>query len=812
MTSTGGFDAAVQIRRSLLENVLLRLMSDPSVSPHIPAQERIGALSFWWESPRLSFQDGNILDLAIDMRAGYRESASGRIFTLRGPVRVLLTPHVTAATAATMTMAASGPALSLPLTTLGSHHGVDVSGLQASYAGITPPPPEISGHITDEIQSLEGQFASIIRSQLNALHEVVPPVALPYSIVGVHGQSTLSVASVGVRVFGPAAGDAIAVGASLTGGGGAETAMTDMLAAHPASNVGVTVLDSAINRTIADVLGAGLVFMNADHTLRLARLQQLALSFRSGVIQATGRIVPPSSGNSAGELILTDFAGAYFSVGLRPSIPVPGQLVLTPGDANIQLDAAPRIAADTVAEATGDLVSALSFGLVPPGVGALASEITQSAVVPAELTAALHDPANWSQIMSAVFGGAYHAPTGSGFGFVDVTQHVPVPGTAIALDLIPNAVVVGDGELSLFAAVPQPNAFFQPHPPDQRPDVTINQPDIPTQETELATVTATVHAEVTTPSYDPYDFTWTTDLAPHTRSYGPDLTVTGRPRGAGPGGDLEIITNAHVTVIDGFGQIQNHMDPVYANAARRRVSAPGRLAVPLGQSSGGSRGAGSRFILPLVLLLLLALGAVSAYGAYNTGAFAGLVSGSSPTPTASAAPTTAATVTAAPTAASTASAAPTTTTTAAPTATSLPAGSPPVFAFHATPASVSQACVGIQALPSFTVTLDNTHSTMAVSWQVKTDDNAPDGAHYWAHPSASGQPGSPSVPLLTGTVAAGASKVVTITPYNDPSNTLCYQLQAGPGDTVTYHVKVQTTSGGSYSATIPDTIARPIPG
>lgn len=800
MTSTGGFDAAVQVRRSLVENVLLRLMSDPGISSQIPSQERLGAISFWWETPRLALVDGDAFVLTVDLHAGFREASSSRIFSLNGPAHVRLVPQVIPAG---MSMPSSGPALSLLLAGADGHRPVDLSNMQISYAGLTPPPPEISSQIASEIDSLAGVLTNALRGQLNTLRETVPPMALPSSLVGVRGQSSLSVALVGAHTFGPVTGDVIAVGASLTGGTGVATAMTDVLAAHPASNVAITALDTAINRTVASVLGAGLFFMDGSHTLRLARLQHLALSFQPGVIQASGHITPPSSGNSDGDLLLTNFAGASFSLTLSPSITVPGQLVLTPGSANIQLDAAPRIAADLTAEAVGDLASALTLGIVPPGVGAVASEVTQSAVVPAELTNALHDPANWSQIMSAVFGGAYHAPTGTGFGFVDVSQHVPIPGTTIAFDIVPNGVVVGAGELSLFAAVRQPNVFFQPHAPDLRPVATINQPEIPTQTTELAPVTAEVHAEVMTSSYDPYDFTWTTDLPHHTRTFGPDLAVTGSPHGAGPGGDLEIITNAHLTVIDSFGQIQHTMAPVYANAAQRRV--PGRLAVlPSGLSDGGNSGRGMRFLIPAILLVLLALVAASAYGAYHLGAFGGTTSSQGLNPISGLVPTVEPTASATVALAATPTAMPT----VAPTATRPPAGSPPVFAFQATPGSISQACSGIQALQPFTVTLDNSHSTMAVSWQVQTMDTAPNGSEYWAYPAKSGQAGSPTVPLLTGTVAAGALQAVTITSAAD----LCQQLQSGSGAPVTYNVDVQTTSAGAYSATIHDAVAPPIPG
>ena len=307
----------------------MRLLSDPSVSPHIPSQQRQGGLAFWWETPRLSLADGNVVALTVDLHAGFRELSSGRIFTLNGPARVTLASQVTAA--------ATGPTLSVILAGVGGHQAVDISGLQISYAGLTPPPPEISARIHDEVQNQAGALAVILRSQLNSLREAVPPVALPNSLVGVRGGANLSVATVGVHTFGPATGDALAVGASLTGGGGVATAMTDALATHPTSNVAVTALDTAINRTVAGVLGEGLFFMNGDHTLRLARLKQLSITFRPGAVEASGRIVPPSSGDSSSELVLADFAGALFSVSLTPSITIPGQLTLTPGSCILQL-------------------------------------------------------------------------------------------------------------------------------------------------------------------------------------------------------------------------------------------------------------------------------------------------------------------------------------------------------------------------------------------------------------------------------------------------------------------------------------------
>lgn len=90
------------------------------------------------------------------------------------------------------------------------------------------------------------------------------------------------------------------------------------------------------------------------------------------------------------------------------------------------------------------------------------------------------------------------------------------------------------------------------------------------------------------------------------------------------------------------------------------------------------------------------------------------------------------------------------------------------------------------ALPAVSVTLDNSASTLAASWQLSGMQKLPGTSHDWASPSAS-----------SGSVAAGQTTVLTLTP--DPK--LCYWNPL-PGNV--YHVKLSWN--GNQSVTITDTI------
>jgi hypothetical protein len=119
-----------------------------------------------------------------------------------------------------------------------------------------------------------------------------------------------------------------------------------------------------------------------------------------------------------------------------------------------------------------------------------------------------------------------------------------------------------------------------------------------------------------------------------------------------------------------------------------------------------------------------------------------------------------------------------------PTPTETPTPTPvPIVQFVVSPLDTTQTC---NAVPAFTVTLDNTQSNVAVDWSVRAIENAPGATTPWASADPS-----------TGTVPAGGTASFVMTP--DAQHVCTLQTQQ------IYHAQIDLTSG-SGSITVSDTI------
>jgi hypothetical protein len=142
------------------------------------------------------------------------------------------------------------------------------------------------------------------------------------------------------------------------------------------------------------------------------------------------------------------------------------------------------------------------------------------------------------------------------------------------------------------------------------------------------------------------------------------------------------------------------------------------------------------------------------------------------------------------------------------TSTATPVGTPiqtatpgtptPTVKFVAQPTSFDQTYNGTNPLPALTVSLDNTGSNVATPWSASATEQAPQpgAAESWAAASPT-----------SGTVAAGASATLTVTPAAD----LCARLPNTP-TTFMYHVAIHWTAGGGGVTTVTDTVHEQIPG
>lgn len=309
---------------------------------------------------------------------------------------------------------------------------------------------------------------------------------------------------------------------------------------------------------------------------------------------------------------------------------------------------------------------------------------------------------------------------------IDLTQRYVVPGTGVAVDALTNAVEITPDGLTLYTAI-RCDARFVPEPPRRLPQVTIVQQSIPTQGAPQTPVQATVAAEVVSESYPPYDYAWEAEPAlGQQSSHGQLITVHGTPLGTGD--DPERIARVHVSLIDSFGQVAQHDTQVVAHPAQRRQEHHEKQKSP-------SRG-------PLKILLSAAL-AIILVGSGVAVVFSHL----GPKP---------------------------------------PIQTPVIGVLPQT--AYRQTCQpAVPALAAIPVTLDNSGSSIAVTWQAAVRGSAPGSAAPWA-----------TVDGASGTVPARSSNVVTITPATD----LCSRLQGATAPqvfsvTLTYSAAQQGLDGGS---------------
>jgi hypothetical protein len=110
--------------------------------------------------------------------------------------------------------------------------------------------------------------------------------------------------------------------------------------------------------------------------------------------------------------------------------------------------------------------------------------------------------------------------------------------------------------------------------------------------------------------------------------------------------------------------------------------------------------------------------------------------------------------------------------------------SQPVVKFAITPTSATQSCGStLGQLPTLAVTLDNSGSTVTVSWQATIMDTVPSTKEPWA-----------GISSASGTLAAGQTATLSVTPAKD----LCTHVSTD----FTGRVNVQVISGGSGTVTV----------
>lgn len=131
-----------------------------------------------------------------------------------------------------------------------------------------------------------------------------------------------------------------------------------------------------------------------------------------------------------------------------------------------------------------------------------------------------------------------------------------------------------------------------------------------------------------------------------------------------------------------------------------------------------------------------------------------------------------------------------------PTATAIPPTAtpvPPIVRFTVKPANMTDNCpAGLAS--DYTITLDNTSSTIPVGWQAAVPDTLQRSGNPWA-----------ALSMVQGTIPAGKSQDVTVSPNNTDS--VCSDAAFVHNGQFTYHIQFTLTSGGTGTQTAADTIS-----
>jgi hypothetical protein len=467
--NTGGFDVMFQARQEVVNAVLVSILNQlhaSNTSSSIAAKtiivpilgdgtvdEHGDLLSLTWHDPQVTLgTDGDLrLTLTVDGGDHLSQTAppapgtGGRIMTLSGQSPLRLQPH--------MRPTASPPGLGLNPVSL------DVSAIvrNLSYAGFGLSSTDFATGAAAIQTSIENTFSGVITPLLRGsiASAQMPLAAFGLSLLG-SGVITCAPESMGVHVF----ADRFAMGGSIPRAGnvlppiGQPALMQDMLAAHPDSNVAITLTQDGLNAHLARALADGSLsptFTNpSDGTpFRVNHLQVDLLS--DGTTQAHSHITR------------SDGLGADLNMTIVYSGP----------DAAHQLTPIRRHSDEGILS-----------GFIDPSL-------------------------NWDQLWPAVmgwmFGSLFH-PSGTS-GTIDLTQSFSIPGISMPLTGPLTHLDVTDGALTVYCAMPT-DAVFHAAPLAAIPAVVISQPDPEPVQDNDCMISTQLHAEPVSAAISPTDVAW----------------------------------------------------------------------------------------------------------------------------------------------------------------------------------------------------------------------------------------------------------------------------------------------------------------
>ncbi len=515
MPNTGGFDVMLQFKQDIINDILVRVLNESLITNlHLksPLSRLIDEpvpptqVKVWWDKPELELDDADSISLSVEVTGGARQLVTERTLSVDGSVSITRKALVA-------TEEKGAPYLSLESPQPFDLH---MSKLKVTYEGSKW--PELLSRIdpTRETTVLRPLLTMALMLPLSQLPLSYNVESLPLHILAPNSSSTPSewnipVTTAMMRVLKQA--DAVAMGLSWTGTRCDHTQMTTAFPEEVKSNAALTLTSRGLNNIIGQLRrrGAleGVITSSSKEAPVNWQWEVLTIQCHQGYISLTGNF----RRNAIPIRVIAD---------LKCSLDRNRSLTITP------------LAINTHAPTTETIVSSLY-------------EVLRMILRARAKNTRDDDSQEWGKLF----------------------QCFTIPGTPIEVEAPADDILIEEGTFTLLYDVPQTLKGFQAEVPSPEPQVTIIEPYIPMQTAPGAPVSMQMQAQLTTQSFPPYDYVWTTGpTGKPTNDRGPGMTITGSPTPAGPG--PQVYTNVHVKVIDTFGQVAEASAPARYQAQARR--------------------------------------------------------------------------------------------------------------------------------------------------------------------------------------------------------------------------------------------------
>lgn len=545
MTNTGGFDIMLQYKQEIVNDIFVRVLNESLVTnlylkspisrlidePLPPTQVKA-----WWDNPELELDDDDSISLSVDVTGGARQLLTQRNLEVDGSVSMTRKTSLAIDDAGELYIHLESPKLL----------DLKMSKLKVTYPGSTWSPLLSAIDPTRETTILRPLLTKTLMeplSQLPLSYKVKSlPLHFPVSDTSISrlpsftlSEWNIPVTTASVRVLKTKQVDAVAMGLSLTNNRCDPTYMTTALPKKAKSNAALTLTSMGMNNIIEQLRRRG--------TLK-------------GVIPSSSPGVAPV--NWQWEVLSVNFHEDYISL-----------------TGNLRRNA-------TSTHVTADLECSLDRD------GSLV--IIQRSTNTDTLTAKTVVDSWYEVLRMILWARAKDKQDGKNEDWYKLYQCFSIAGTQIEVETPAEDIIIEEGIFTVLYRVPKAMGF-QAEIPWLKPQVVVTEPRIPVQTAKGAPVSMQMQAQITTQSFPPYDYVWTTDLSEEpTHDRGPSMMVTAYPTAVGTG--TQVYTHVRVKVIDAFGQTAEARAPamyqtweqqqVWANAS---YSGNGR-----GGSGGKSRG------------------------------------------------------------------------------------------------------------------------------------------------------------------------------------------------------------------------------